>query len=473
MSKPGNKKTAAAAPPSAAPGDADAHERLRFNHRLAAAALGLQAPAPAVAAVLAPPGAAAPLEELLLSGDPQVDARQLQALLAGVLARGAGMRVPAYRALRRLRLLDVPVGDGGASAVAEVLRDGCVESIAVRLAAVELVACGLGVDGARAVGDALVLGANASLASLSLDLNGGVGDAGCVALCRGLASNNRRLTTLSLRYCGVSFPGADAVARVLASPLCVLTSVDLSGNPLGAPGLAALAAAAMGSASLQQLLLADTGVGAGHLLPQSRGCAIPPLPTAPPPPPVAAVPAPAPDASATAAPATAEPDAAAPPGAAAASATGDAAADVAPPAAAAAAAAEAAAAEAAAAAAAGAAATSSGRGEPAAAVSPSDWTRAALALLGAALADARCPLSRVRIDACGVAAADAQVLLPYVGRDLPPPRPKVVDELYVDETLPRALFVALERTRFGSDAPVAAAAPRGAGAKPVKTGAKR
>jgi hypothetical protein len=68
---------------------------------------------------------------------------------------------------------------------------------------------------------------------------------------------------------------------------------------------------------------------------------------------------------------------------------------------------------------------------------------------------------------------DAQVLLPYVGRDLPPPRPKVVDELYVDETLPRSLFVALERTRFGSDAPVAAAAPRGAGAKPAKTGAKR
>jgi hypothetical protein len=75
----------------------------------------------------------------------------------------------------------------------------------------------------------------------------------------------------------------------------------------------------------------------------------------------------------------------------------------------------------------------------------------------------------VRLDACGVSGADAQALLPYVGRDLPLPRPKVVEELYVDETLPRALFVALERTRFGSDAPPTARAPGTTGKKPKRT----
>jgi hypothetical protein len=366
--------------------------------------------------------------------------------------------------------VDVPVGDGGAAAVAEVLRDGCVESVGVRLEAVELTACGVGPAGARAVGDALVLGANASLTSLALDLNGGVGDAGCAALCRGLASNNRRLATLSLRHCGVSLPGAAAVARLLASPLCVLVSVDLSGNPLGAPGLAVLAVAARGSATLQQLLLSDTGVGAGHLLPQSRGCAIPPLPAVPPPPPPLVEAAAAAVAVVVAAELAAR-DAGVAVGAAGETATVAAApADPEPvdPVAATPAPADPAAASTDSGSPGPLPLASSGRGEPAAA-SPSDWTRAALALLGAALADARCPLVRVRLDACGVSGADAQALLPYVGRDLPLPRPKVVEELYVDETLPRALFVALERTRFGSDAPPTARAPGTTGKKPKRT----
>ena len=41
----------------------------------------------------------------------------------------------------------------------------------------------------------------------------------------------------------------------------------------------------------------------------------------------------------------------------------------------------------------------------------------------------------------GISAADAQALVPYLGAA----NTKVTD-LYVDETLPRALFVQLERT---------------------------
>jgi hypothetical protein len=114
------------------------NDALRVNARKAAAALGLPALHPAATAALQAAGDG-PLEELLATAPPaELSPPHVRALCAAVLARGAGMRLPAYRPLKRLRLLQAPgVGDGGAEAAAEVVRDGCAPGIDVHLEGLE------------------------------------------------------------------------------------------------------------------------------------------------------------------------------------------------------------------------------------------------------------------------------------------------------------------------------------------------
>lgn len=247
------------------PDDGDLNEILRFNAKKAAAALGTTL-SPALSTVLnGGDDPSAPLEEMFVPSS--LGPAQMRLLCSALLARGAGMKVPAYKHLKRLKLLHAEIGDEGAEAGAEVLRDGCAESLCVRLEAVELVDCGVGPRGASALGQALMLGANASLSSLNLDLNQGLGDSGVGALCRGLESN-RLLKQLSLRYCGLGPGAAQSLTSVLRSPLTSLEILDLSGNHLGSPGLQTLALAARGSRSLQELRLSDNGIGGGSSLPE-------------------------------------------------------------------------------------------------------------------------------------------------------------------------------------------------------------
>lgn len=252
-------------------------------------------------------------------------------------------------------------------------------------------------------------------------------DAGIAALCRGMATN-RTLKSLSLRYCDIGVAGACAIVTLLRSPLTVLETIDLSGNPLGAPGLAVIAQAARTSRTLQELRLSDCGIGGGHMIALNTGADLsavtsllqqhapstasggPVLPQV--------VPATSGDAT------EAVPDTATqasgplkpaglpmgslplPPDCLAGATTG------------------------------------AGAAVPAS-IAVGAWTRYALTLLGQALADSGCPLCRVRIDSNGVSPDDARrALLPYVARGV---NTKVA-ELFVDETLPRELFVQLERT---------------------------
>lgn len=187
-----------------------------------------------------------------------LDAR---ALCAGLLARGSTMKPPAYKPLKTLRFWKTPhVGDVGAAAVAELLKDG--KGLDLLLEGVELMDCGIGPVGCRALGNSLILGGNTSLLSLKLELNLGLGDEGARELARGLRTN-RTLKQLSLNYCDIGPAGAEALAEVLASPIGTLESVSLLGNRLGSLGLLSLAVAAHYSKTLKELILKDNGIGAG------------------------------------------------------------------------------------------------------------------------------------------------------------------------------------------------------------------
>lgn len=66
----------------------------------------------------------------------------------------------------------------------------------VKLTHLEVMDDAVGPAGCRAIGDALMLGGNATLMTLRLDLNKGILDAGAIELCKGLRTNR----TLSVSH---------------------------------------------------------------------------------------------------------------------------------------------------------------------------------------------------------------------------------------------------------------------------------
>ena len=253
----------------------------------------------------------------------------------------------------------------------------------------------------------LELGASDALRRLSLDLNPSLGDAGACVLAAALRTA-ARLTSLSLRYSSCGPAGARALACALESPLCGLQALDLSGNALGAAGAAALARGARGSRTLRQLYLTDNGIGGGPLLPQSLGL----------------IDSAVRDAVCEGEGALGQPLRAA---------GGD-------------------------------------RGPPAHEASAVHAAVVeALELLGRALTDASCPLVCLRLDMNGVAAEDARALLPFVAASASAGG-KAIEELLIDETLPRELFVALVVT---AAAKAAVAAARGGGKAKKGGGVRR
>jgi hypothetical protein len=145
---------------------------------------------------------------------------------------------------------------------AEVLRNGKDE---IALTSLEFMAAGVSPGGCAALSDALMLGANASLQTLRMDMNPEMGDEGVRELCKGLRTN-RTLTKLTLSYCNLGPAAAEYLAAVIASPLSALEHLDVMGNNLGADGLAILARAAQRSKALKQLVLRDNGIGGGTVI---------------------------------------------------------------------------------------------------------------------------------------------------------------------------------------------------------------
>lgn len=176
-----------------------------------------------------------------------------------VQARGMGMEPAPYKPLKSLRLWKCDLQDAGTGHVAELVRTGPV--VDVGLAELELIDDGIGPVGCYALGDALMLGANTTLTSLRLDFNPTIGDEGVRELARGLRTN-RTLQQLTLSYCGITAAGAPALAEIIESPISGLVSLDLRGNALGSEGLTIIATAARRSKKLEELVLADNGIGA-------------------------------------------------------------------------------------------------------------------------------------------------------------------------------------------------------------------
>ena len=114
-----------------------------------------------------------------------------RALASALLGRGTGMAAH-YPFIKSLRFWEAETGDAGVAAAAALLKTG---PPLVALTNLEFMNCEVGPDGCWALADALMLGANTSLMTLSLDINPTVADAGVLQLCEGLRSN----TTLSVR----------------------------------------------------------------------------------------------------------------------------------------------------------------------------------------------------------------------------------------------------------------------------------
>ena len=247
------------------PEEIDFNENLRLNYAKACKLLGVKED-PAVTKALNPePDAAAPI--VVIATDTQLGPAGVRALAAALLARGQGFKTPGYKHVKALRLWRANARDSGAAAVADVLRNGAQDKVEVEM--VELMDSGITPLGAGALGDSLVLGANASLRTLRLDLNLGLGDEGVAALCRGLRSN-RNLRVLTLSHCSLTERAAQSIATdFLASPLCILEALDLTGNQLAAEGVFTLATAASRSKTLKELLFCDNQLGGGFLVAKS------------------------------------------------------------------------------------------------------------------------------------------------------------------------------------------------------------
>ena len=206
--------------------------------------------------------AAAPI--VTIATDTTLGPMGTRALAAAILSKGQGFKIPGYKHLKALRLWKADARDSGCAAIAEILRNGSKDGILLEL--VELMLSNITIDGARAMGDALTLGANASLTSLRLDMNPGIGDEGAALLMRGLRTN-RNLKIVTLSYCNLGPLAAQSIASVITSPLSVIEAIDLTGNSLTSVGLAYLANAARNSTKLKELILCDNQIGGNLLLP--------------------------------------------------------------------------------------------------------------------------------------------------------------------------------------------------------------
>ena len=101
------------------------------------------------------------------------------------------------------------------------------------------------------------------LTHLSLSHND-IGNKGTVKICATLKTN-RTLTYLSMRGNRVKHRGAEAIARVIASPSCIIEEISLEGNPLTDKGVIHIFKALLTSRSMRYLSLQDTQLTDGAI----------------------------------------------------------------------------------------------------------------------------------------------------------------------------------------------------------------
>jgi len=120
------------------------------------------------------------------------------------------IKANSFKALKELRIWSTEVGEDGVITLADLLRLG-EQDIDVNF--FELLECGVGPLGAKALGRGLSCGMNNSVLTLSLDYNPTLACIGTIALCEGLKSNSS-LKKLSLQRCNIGFGGATGTRKI-------------------------------------------------------------------------------------------------------------------------------------------------------------------------------------------------------------------------------------------------------------------
>ena len=186
-----------------------------------------------------------------------------RALAVAISGRGCGLPVTeagdpiVFTLLTDLRICRSRIGDDGAVALAELLRLGAKE---LNISFLELMDCKIGRRGAFALGRSLSCATNTTLTSLRLDHNSDLKSEGLSALCKGLRTNST-LKSLSVQYCNIESDGAASIAEMLSFKRLALTSLNLTGNKIGAKGIATLSCQGLPqNSSLVELAIADNGI---------------------------------------------------------------------------------------------------------------------------------------------------------------------------------------------------------------------
>ncbi len=190
----------------------------------------------------------------LLIGEEPLGSCGCRALVAAILGK-CNHEATKYTAFKEIRIWRSNLGDHGAMAMAQLLREAGPE---FNLSLLELSDNNIGVQGAIALGRSLCAGMMKSLVNLNLDYNP-LTNAGVAALERGLCSNST-LKKLSLRYCLIDECGGGALSEILSSPKITISTLDLTGNRLGGKGLVLLCPGLARNSKLQKLDLSDNNI---------------------------------------------------------------------------------------------------------------------------------------------------------------------------------------------------------------------
>ena len=164
---------------------------------------------------------------------------------------------PCVRQLDALLLDGTPIGDHGATVLADALAPDEPLEFDVSLA---LGATGLGAIGGIALAAAL-RSKTSRLLSVSLNWNEQLGDDGAAAIGNALVGNVA-LRELGLARCGISDAGAARLGLGLQGRSSVLHTLELEGNAIGPAGAQALGTALETNMGLDSLGLALNHLGA-------------------------------------------------------------------------------------------------------------------------------------------------------------------------------------------------------------------
>ena len=179
-----------------------------------------------------------------------------RALCTALLGTGTGMSGGVYKLLNSLRIWRCNLGDQGCNAVAELLRLGGGE---MKIQYLELLDNLIGPNGCYALGRSLSKGNNRSLITLKLDYNGTIGSQGVIELCNGLRTNSS-LKNIHLSYCNIDEEAGPALGDLVTYTKCGIVTLNLMGNRLRGPGIAAIARGLPQAPSLEYLGLADNAI---------------------------------------------------------------------------------------------------------------------------------------------------------------------------------------------------------------------